>query len=297
MMKLAPICLFTYNRLDETQQTINHLKDNHLAEQSELFLFSDGPKNEVAKPKVEAVRSYLKTVTGFKKIHVKESEVNKGLASSIISGVSEVIEAYGWVIVMEDDLLTAPNFLDFMNQGLDFYKNDSEILSMSGYTMDLPSLPGEKDFYFGYRASSWGWATWIDRWQKIDWEVTDYDRFHNDRKRKRSFNRGGSDLSRMLKLQMAGELDSWAIRFCYHQFKHDLKTVYPTRSKLINIGFGEDATHTAGTKRFRTDMDTTNKRDFHFEKFDKMDATLVREFAQKFSIFNRALDKIRQLIS
>ena len=171
-MRLAPICLFTYNRLQATKQTIASLQQNYLAMESELIIYSDGPANQAAVAKVEQVRSYLKTVDGFKKITLINSQNNKGLAASVIGGVSRVLEEFDSVIVLEDDLVTAPNFLDFMNQAIQFYKNDERILSISGYTLDLPSLPGKRDFYFGYRASSWGWATWKDRWEKVDWELS-----------------------------------------------------------------------------------------------------------------------------
>lgn len=296
-MKLAPIALFTYNRLEETKQTIQALQNNYLAKESELFVFSDGPKNEKVVNKIQAVREYLTNVEGFKKVTIVASEKNKGLAKSIISGVSKVLETFNSVIVVEDDLVTTPNFLDFMNQALEFYKNDSKVFSISGYTLNLPSLKEyEKDIYFGYRASSWGWGIWKDRWQPIDWVVNDYTTFIKNKKRVNDFKRGGSDMPRMLKNQMIGKIDSWAIRFCYHQFKEDLMTVFPTVSKLESIGFSEEATHTSGTKRFITPIDTELKRDFKFEKCTKPDKKLIQEFASFFSIKNRIINQLRQKI-
>lgn len=296
-MKLAPIALFTYNRLEETKQTIQALQNNYLAKESELFVFSDGPKNEKVVNKIQAVREYLTNVEGFKKVTIVASEKNKGLAKSIISGVSKVLETFNSVIVVEDDLVTTPNFLDFMNQALEFYKNDSKVFSISGYTLNLPSLKEyEKDIYFGYRASSWGWGIWKDRWQPIDWVVNDYTTFVKNKKRVNDFKRGGSDMPRMLKNQMIGKIDSWAIRFCYHQFKEDLMTVFPTVSKLESIGFSEEATHTSGTKRFITPIDTELKRDFKFEKCTKPDKKLIQEFASFFSIKNRIINQLRQKI-
>ncbi len=296
-MQLAPICLFTYNRLAETQKTVRSLQRNFLASESDLYIFSDGAKTQESEGKVQRVRDYLATIDGFKDIRIIESPTNKGLATSIIDGVSQVLQDTPKVIVIEDDLVTAPNFLDFMNQALHFYQNDSNVLSISGYTMDLPSLPGDSDFYFGYRASSWGWATWKDRWDGIDWQVSDYISFRNNKNALAAFNRGGSDMTRMLANQMKGKIDSWAIRFCYHQFKNNQVTVFPTRSKLQNIGFGEDATHTAGTKRFYTLLDETENRVFDFKLFTEMDAKLVAEFAQKFSIRARLVDKIQRTFS
>jgi hypothetical protein len=296
-MSLAPICLFTYNRLEETKQTILALQKNYLAKDSALFVFSDGSKNKDSSHKIQAVRDYLKNIEGFKSVTIYESNVNKGLAKSIIEGVSKVLANSDKVIVIEDDLVCTPIFLDFMNQSLDFYKNDSAVFSISGYTLNLPSLKNEKkDFYFGYRASSWGWGIWRDRWFPIDWEVKDYTTFVNDKKKVSDFKRGGSDMPRMLKNQMNGKIDSWAIRFCYHQFKENLMTVFPTISKLESIGFSKDATHTSGTKRFITPIDTELKRDFSFKKFTVIDEKLNRESSAFFSVKNRIINQLHQRI-
>ncbi len=291
--ELAPICLFTYNRLNETQQTIEALKSNNLAKQSSLYIFSDGAKDSVeSRVKVNIVRTYLATITGFRKVEIISSNENNGLANSVIQGVNKVFEKYDEIIVLEDDLVTSPNFLDFMNQSLVFYKNHKNIFSVSGYTMDLPSLSNLKnDVYFGCRASSWGWATWKNRWEPIDWEVKDYAEFSKNRSQRNKFLRGGSDMNRMLKKQMLGEIDSWAIRWCYHQFKKELYTVYPKISKLISTGFNENATHTKKTKRFTTILDTSNTNQFSFQNKDFVDRTMIKEFKAKFSILNRLKDR------
>lgn len=290
---LAPICFFTYNRLFETQQSIIALQKNNLALDSDLYIFSDGYKNEVEKSKVKEVRKYIKSVSGFKSVTIFESSNNKGLANSIISGVTQIINKYEKVIVLEDDLITAPNFLDFMNQALRFYQESPLIHSISGYTMDLPGLSKYTlDYYLGYRASSWGWGTWKDKWQDVDWEVKDYHKFKKSLFRQIKFMRGGSDLPKMLKNQMQGKIDSWAIRWCFNQFQNDRFTIFPARSKLVTIGMGEDATHTKQTKRFETKLDIGNETLFHFDKEPEKNKKLIKEFAQKFSIKNRLLEKL-----
>tara|TARA_R110002051_G_scaffold325568_1_gene428957 strand:- start:6513 stop:7403 length:891 start_codon:yes stop_codon:yes gene_type:complete len=289
----APICLFTYNRLEETKRTIDALQNNFLAAKSELYIFSDGYKKEMDKEKIEAVRNYIKTITGFKKLTIFESPINKGLANSIIDGVSQVINIYGKVIVLEDDLITSPNFLNFMNEALNFYKDNNKVFSISGYTMNLPSLDlTNKDFYLGYRASSWGWATWDRSWSNIDWEIKDFMEFKTNISARLKFNRGGSDMVRMLKGQMKGEIDSWAIRWCYNQFKRNQYTIYPVKSKVTSIGFGANATHTIATKRFDNSIDTELKTDFLFENQLIEDKNLIKEFKNKFSILNRLKDKL-----
>ena len=281
----APICLFTYNRLKETKLAIEALKGNLLATQSELYVFSDGAKNGQSKEKVDEVRQYLSGISGFAKVLVDESPVNKGLAKSIIGGVSKILAQHNSVIVLEDDLVTSPNFLSFMNEALDFYKNNHQILSISGYTMDLPSLKNyDKDFYVGYRAASWGWGIWKNRWESIDWEMSDYRSFQLSIPRQLKFMRGGIDMPYMLWKQMNGKLDSWAIRVGYHQFVNDLLTVFPAKSKVMSVGFGEDATHTKNARRFRTMLDEELKTKFLFDADPKVNPMLAKEFREKFSL-------------
>jgi hypothetical protein len=295
---LAPVCLFTYNRLAQTKETIEALKNNYLAVETELYIFSDGPKLQSDVLKIKEVRAYLATVSGFKKISISEHETNQGLANSIIRGVTTVINIFGKVIVLEDDLITSLNFLDYMNQALDYYEKTSRIFSISGFTFDLPALKKHKnDYYFGFRASSWGWATWKDRWEEIDWELNNYSSFISDRDAKLAFNKNrGSDMVSMLKNQMTGKIDSWAIRWCYHQFLEKSLTVFPCTSKIYNIGFGSKATHTANKGRFAHKLDTQQKRVFSFDVSLKIDAKIVKEFTSQFSVYQRIKWKLLSVI-
>ena len=178
-----------------------------------------------------------------------------------------------------------------------FYQEDNTIFSISGYTLNLSSLPGKKDYYFGYRASSWGWGIWRDRWKVIDWKVTEYENFIKDRSLVEKFKRGGSDLPRMLSNQINGRIDSWAIRFCFHQFKCNLMTVFPTKSKIISIGFSNEATNTIGSQRFNTPLDKEIKRKFYFEKFNNIDQKVINEFASKFSVKSRVYNQLFKKLS
>lgn len=294
---LAPVIVFTYNRLSESRQTINALKKNFLSSETELFIFSDGPKNEVGAAKVKKVREYLGTVSGFRNVTIFESEHNKGLANSIILGVTQIIKQYRKVIVLEDDLVTSPNFLDFMNQALDFYENNRQIHSISGYTLNLPSLKNySKDFYFGYRASSLGWGTWLNKWEHIDWDVSDYRKFKGNIKKNIKFFRIGSDMPGMLKRQQNGKVDSWAIRWCYHQFKNDLVTVFASSSKVNHIGTGIDATNAIGATKFDTPIDISGKRIFKFSNTIEINQRVNKEFRDKFSLKERIKTKILKYI-
>src|SRR3989339_698479 len=130
---LSPIVLFVYNRLEHTRKTIEALQKNELAKDSELFLYSDGPKNEENIKKVNEVRKYINSIDGFKKVKIVEREINFGLARSIIAGVTDIVNKYGKIIVLEDDIVTSPYFLTFMNDALCLYENEEKVMHISGY--------------------------------------------------------------------------------------------------------------------------------------------------------------------
>ena len=175
---LAPIVLFVYNRLDHTQGVIETLSKNLLAKESELYVFSDAAKSENGLGKVNEVREYIRDDAwhgNFKEVTIIEAEKNKGLANSVIGGVTKIIHEYGKVIVVEDDLILSPYFLNYMNDALDYYQDDEKIWSISGYSFPMKSLKKyPHDIFYSYRGCSWGWATWNDRWNLVDWEVKDY---------------------------------------------------------------------------------------------------------------------------
>lgn len=246
--KYAPILLFCYKRLDTLIQTVEALQKNFIAMESDLVIFSDAAKGQTDLDQVNSVRMYIAQISGFKSVTVSYASTNKGLANSIIDGVTSALQFYDAVIVVEDDLVTTPNFLNFMNQALLKYKNELTVNAISGFTFDM-----NKDFkscaYFLNRPWPWTWATWRNRWQNIDWSVSDYNLFSIDTQCKKEFAKLGSDVNSMLRKQMAGKLDSWAIRWTYHQFRTKSLCLYPPVSMVKNIGFGELATHTKGSSR------------------------------------------------
>jgi hypothetical protein len=283
----APVVVFCYKRLDTLRKTIEALKQNPEATLTHLIIFSDGPKKEADHLSVAMVRDYINHLDGFRMITTYFSETNKGLARSIIEGVTLVFEKYDRVIVLEDDLLTSKNFLNYMNQSLDHYEFNNRIFSISGYTSIIKNGDPSK-VYFTRRASSWGWATWRNRWSLIDWEVKDYADFCIDAKARKAFNSMGSDLSGMLDKQMAGKINSWAIRWCYHQFKKDLYTVFPQVSRVRNIGFTPEGTHTVDHfNRFDTLLDESSSTDFQFSDDITLDKNIFRQFYSKYSVITR----------
>jgi hypothetical protein len=147
-----------------------------------------------------------------------------------------------------------------MNGALDYYDNNELIWSISGFSIPI-KIPNNynHDVYLSYRASSWGWATWLDRWIKVDWNVCDYKKFRADSQLRKKFNRGGRDLSNMLDMQISKKIDSWAIRWCYSQFKLNTLTVYPITSRIQNIGLDGSGTHGVKTNIYTSNLKDINE--------------------------------------
>ncbi len=290
----APIVLFGFRRPYELTLTLDALKANYLAADSDLYVFVDYPKKAEDLSKVMEVRKILDELTGFRSVYRDYAESSIGCASSIIRGISYVLERHPSAIIVEDDLITSPNFLDFMNQCLYQYANNRKVYSVAGYTFPFERPAGyPADAYFIHRHSPWGWATWADRWQAIDWTVADYEQFKNDKQAQKAFMEGGADLPRMLRRQIEGEIDAWDIRYGYSQYKAGGLTVYPTVSKVQNIGFGRDATHTDVYNRYKTQLDEGRERSFNLPDTVRVTDYYHRKTLQQYSFATRLYNRLK----
>jgi len=238
----APIALFTYNRPWHTQQTVEALLKNAETKDSDLIVFSDGKKNSSSDLKVGDVRQYLKTIEGFKSVRIVEREENLGLAQSIISGVTEVVNEYGRVIVLEDDLLTSPYFLKYMNDGLKLYQDDERVISLHGYNYPIKETLPKAFFIKG--ADCLGWATWDRGWALFE---PDGKKLLNELMVRKMLDRfdlfGAYDFSGMLRGQIAGKNQSWAVRWYGSALLYDKLTLYPGRTLIQHIGGDGSGTH------------------------------------------------------
>lgn len=268
----APIVLFVYNRIDHTQLVLQALDENIDADKSELFIFSDAPADETERQAVNKVREYIEEYShnsSFKRVEIHYAQKNKGLSNSLIDGITGIINQYGRIIVLEDDHLTSPDFITFMNRALDYYEKDSKIWSISGFTPDLRILHKYRnDVYCGCRGGCWGWATWKDRFDKVDWEVKDYERFIRDKKAQRKFNRGGLDMTPLLKMQQEGKVNSWAIRWCYQEYLENMLTIFPRYSKVKNIGIDGSGTNSGNGNVFHAVLKQENSWNFNYNEND-----------------------------
>ncbi len=299
MQKLAPIVLFVYNRIWHTRQTVKSLAENDLAKESHLIIYSDYARNDKDKESVLQVRNFINTIEGFKSINIIERDSNFGLAVNIISGVSEVIKKYGNVILLEDDIVCSKTFLTYMNKLLSYYESNNAVFSVTGYTFPI-NIPEDYiyDVYFSPRASSWGWGTWIDRWLKVDWEVRDFHSFIKNPELVKSFNIGGGDLTKMLKEQMQGKIDSWSIKWSYTHFKNNAYCVYPTKSRLRNIGADNSGVHTDKTKKFDVNI-FENNSELKLTEEVKLDDRIIGNLQKFFSQnkMRKMVEKISNILS
>lgn len=232
----APIIIFCYNRANHLQQTLEALKNNALAEESDLYIFSDAAKGLEDQENVNKVRQVIQNINGFKSININLSKKNKGLASSIIDGVSSVINIHKRVIVLEDDILVSNDFLSFMNNALDKYVGHEKIYSVSGYSFKLEDLQINEEVSLVKRASSWGWGTWKNKWDNVDWDVKEFESFIDNKERVEIFKDAGEDQLPMLVKQRRGIIDSWAVRWTFHHYLSNAYCLVPRFSKIENIG-------------------------------------------------------------
>lgn len=294
----APIALFVYNRREQTQRTVAALLRNELAAESDLFVFCDGVKNAAASGAVQEVRSFVRTIGGFRSVAIIERDSNLGLARSIISGVSSVCGDYGRVIVMEDDLVTAPTFLRFMNDALRTYENDEAVGSIHGYwypvAAELPST------FLLRGASCWGWATWSRAWRMFEPDGRKLLMELQRQNLTRAFDLDGAiSYTRMLQLQIAGKIDSWAIRWHATMFLANRLQLSPGVSLVRNIGFDGSGTHCSESEAYDVELSAAAlpMKRIPLRECSEARAALIRYHrATRRSLPARAFGRLRRIV-
>lgn len=245
MMTCAPILLFVYNRPEHTRRCIESLTRNALAANSTLYIYADGAKDTTQQSAVDEVRSYLRTISGFKTMNLIERKDNWGLARNIIDGVTTLVNRYRKVIVLEDDLVVAPYFLQFMNDALETYKDEPKVghIQACDFTQD-PSLP---DTFLIKWTGSWGWATWERAWKHFNPDGKALLEELEQRKLTYTFDFNGKyGFTRMLRRQIEGKNNSWAIRWNASLFLQDILSLNVGRSLVQNEGFDGSGTNCGG---------------------------------------------------
>lgn len=273
--ELAPIGVTVYARLEHLRRAIDALKNNALASQSELYVFSDAPRPG-DESRVAEVRNYIRTIEGFKSVRIVEREKN-GRVENSRGGINALLSDYGKVIFLAEDIVAAPGFLTFMNKALKRYECNERVFSVSGYSPPL-KIPDsyQHDVFFLRRFSGWGFGTWEDRFSHIKYmSPAEYEKFASNRARAREFIRGGgADMMRMLKRDAYGEIDAGDVKAMYAQFLKDQYTVYPVQSLVRNIGHDGTGTHCNNTSRF--DVVLSDKTAFELPDKVFLDKRIVK---------------------
>lgn len=244
-MCFAPILLFAYNRPSHTRRCIESLLKNSLASESHLFIYADGAKDESQQEAVNEVRSYIRSIQGFKQVTLIERNENWGLARNIIDGVTTQVNRYGKVIVLEDDLIVAPYFLQFMNDALETYKDEPKVghIQACDFTQD-PTLP--ETFLIKW-TGSWGWGTWDRAWKHFNPNGKELLKKLEERKLTYTFDFNRKyGFTRMLRRQIEGKNNSWAIRWNATLFLEDILSLNVGRSLVQNEGFDGTGTNCGG---------------------------------------------------
>ncbi|MDK9694556.1 MAG: glycosyltransferase [Sulfurimonas sp.] len=295
-MILSPIVLFVYNRPHHTRQTVEALQKNELASESELFIYSDAPKNENSISKVNEVREYIKTVDGFKKVTIIEREKNWGLANSIIDGVTKIVNKYGKIIVLEDDLVTSKYFLRFMNEALEMYKDEEKVFGVTGYAYPIKTDELASTFFMKAEGC-WSWATWNKSWKYFEKDTDNLIKTF-DKKMIKEFNFENSiDFWSQVIHNKHGKINSWAIYWYATIFLKDGLFLYPKNSFTANIGFDGSGVHCDDSCSF--DVELVEKYDIVFEQ-NIISSTLARQrYIEYFNplkipLWKRAINRLKR---
>lgn len=256
MPACAPVALFVYNRPDHTRQTLEALSRNRGAAETPLYVFSDGPKPDATaadRERIDETRALVCSRQWTREVTLLESSENRGLAESIVTGVRRVLDTHGRVIVLEDDILTSPGFLEFMNAGLELYAGDSRVMHLSGYMYPLGLRA--RGTVFLRVLSCWGWATWSRAWEHYEPDIEAHLAAFNTPYRVRKFNiEGHADFYRQLLDNRSGRINSWAVRWYASWLRHGGLSLFPTQSLVRNIGHDGTGVHCTADHRFDTGM-------------------------------------------
>ncbi len=281
MQSLAPIALFVYNRPDHARRTISYLKKNLLAEDSRLFVFSDGAKTPDDQAKVNEVRTLIKQTDGFKSVRIIESKLNQGLANAIIAGVSQLVQEYGKVIVFEDDLLSSPFTLSYFNDALRRYMHQEKVMHIGAYMYPLPDKNLPQTFFYR-AATSWGWATWGRAWKNFNPDIDDLTGQFSKQQIKQFSIEGTMNFWKQMQEFKAGKNNSWAIRWYASVFLAGGLTLNPSKSFIHNIGHDGSGVHSNKEDIYQVHVAQQPVRFFPSEIKESVEAyAAIRQFLSK----------------
>lgn len=269
-MTLSPVIIFVYSRLEHTKRLITSLNKNKLLKDSEVFVFSDSSSNEKVQKEISKVRKYIKDNIFAKNLKIIERKENFGLSKNIISGLNEVFLKHDKAIILEDDLVLSPYFLDYMNDALSMYSEYENIASISGYMYPIKPNKFSNEYFFLNLIESWGWATWKRAWQKMRLDSTDLKEEILLKNKKKLFCLNNKfDYFKMLDDNIKKKNDSWAVRWYASTFLKDMITLFPNKSFVQNTGMDSSGEHCSPTSLYDTTL---------VERYNKLEIQEIIEF-------------------
>jgi hypothetical protein len=289
---LAPIALFVYNRLWHTNQVIKSLQHNSLAKNSDLVIFSDSFKNNQDYNSVQELRNYLRTISGFKSVTIIERSHNFGLAKSFIEGISFITDKYKKGIILEDDNLVAPYFLEYINQGLLMYQNDEQVAAITGYM--YPCTENLPETFFLQGSEVWGFGIWQRSWKLFESNSIKLLKEIYHRKLAKKFNHDNCYMyTDILEKQSQGLNESWGVRWHASAYLKNMYTLFPKKSLVKNIGFDATGVHCGTENTF--DVELFNNL-INLEKIPVIESIQAREVVSSFYRKNFVTQSIKAMI-
>jgi hypothetical protein len=253
MQDLSPIILFVYNRPWHTKETLNTLEKSNLAQDSILYVFSDGAKTSKQDEEVNEVRRIIREAWNFKNIYIIERKKNIGLAANVIDGVSTVIQKHKRAIVLEDDVLLSPCALQYFNDALTLYVNEEKVMHIGSYMYNIDKT-GLDETFFTRLVSSQAWATWDRAWKHFEPDteklITQFDR----QKIKAFSFEHSMNFWRQINLQRKGLINSWAVRWYASVFLQGGLGLQCSSSLITNIGHDGTGIHSAISDMFDAEV-------------------------------------------
>lgn len=285
-MFYAPIVLFVYNRPEHTRQTLEALSANTLASESDLIVFCDGPKENATQEQIEKIRQTREVARSkqwCKSVEIRESEQNKGLAKSIIEGVTEIVNKYGAIIVLEDDIVTGKYFLDYMNTALEKYKDEKKIFHITGWRNPVKHTDDSGTYIYPVM-DCWSWATWADRWRYFDKNPLKLKDLFTE-KMKYHFNMDGADSDKwnQIETNISGKINTWAIFWGASIFLQKGLCLAPTKSIVKNVGLDNSGVHCCTDSR-REIKDSIDRKILNFPldiKVNKKEYNINKKFVKE----------------
>ena len=300
MQKLAPIALFVYNRPDHTRRTLKFLQANFIAEESRLFIYADAAKTPQEEEAVQEVLAIINAAEGFKSVKIIKQEHNLGLAQSIIKGVSQLVNEYGKVIVFEDDLLSSPYTLEYFNEALDIYQNETKLMHISAYMYPLAGADDLPETFLYRAVHSWGWATWKRAWDHFNPDI-DHLISQFDQEKTHAFSiEGKMNFWKQMKDFKAGKNNSWAIRWYASVFLNQGLSLNPAKSLIHNIGHDGTGIHSNIESTFDVQIHQHALKEFPKNIKENVIAyQMVRNFLakRKGNLFQRAIRFIKKKLN